>query len=149
MSRLWESGIDICAWSKKYIDLKPPYLMRQICVLQWEEIKTKKSGAMHLFFEGKGPKGWNKLGFCWTLISHQSFSFFPSTSVGALGLFTFPPQWTVHNIHAYIWVEGSCKYVPWHEESLENAHSVPLTSETQMCLLWNYVFHVFCLKDKK
>ena len=30
--------------SKKYIiDQKPPYLMRQICVLQWEEIKTKNS----------------------------------------------------------------------------------------------------------
>ena len=26
--------------SKKYIDQEPPYLMRQICVLQWEEIKT-------------------------------------------------------------------------------------------------------------
>ena len=75
--------------------------MRQICVLQWEEIKTKKSGAMHLFFEGKGPKGWNKLGFCWTLISHQSFSFFPSTSVGALGLFTFLPQSAVHNMRIF------------------------------------------------
>ena len=25
------------------------YLMRQICVLQWEEIKTKNSGATHHF----------------------------------------------------------------------------------------------------
>ena len=33
--------------SKKYIDQEPPYLMRQICVLQWEEIKTKNSGATH------------------------------------------------------------------------------------------------------
>ena len=36
--------------------------------------------------------------FCWTVISHQSFSPFPSTSVGALGLFTFLPQCTVHNM---------------------------------------------------
>ena len=36
----------------------------------------------------------------WTVISHQSFSPFPSTSVGvgALGLFTFLPQCTVHNM---------------------------------------------------
>ena len=34
-------------WVKKYIDQEPPYLMRQICVLQWEEIKTKNSGAKH------------------------------------------------------------------------------------------------------
>ena len=34
--------------SKKYIiDQKPPYLMRQICVLQWEEIKTKNSEETH------------------------------------------------------------------------------------------------------
>ena len=32
---------------KKYIDQEPPYLMRQICVLQWEAIKTKNSGAKH------------------------------------------------------------------------------------------------------
>ena len=30
--------------TKKYIDQEPPYLIRQICVLQWEEIKTKNSG---------------------------------------------------------------------------------------------------------
>ena len=34
--------------SKKYIDQEPPYLMRQ-SVLQWEEIKTKNSGATHHF----------------------------------------------------------------------------------------------------
>ena len=34
---------------KKYIDQEPPYLMRQICVLQWEEIKTKRPGATHNF----------------------------------------------------------------------------------------------------
>jgi len=38
---------------KKYIEQEPPYLMRQICVLQWEEIKTKNSGATHHFC----PKG--------------------------------------------------------------------------------------------
>ena len=32
---------------KKSIDQEPPYLMRQICVLQWEEIKTKNSWAKH------------------------------------------------------------------------------------------------------
>ena len=34
---------------KKYIDQEPQYHMRQICVLQWEEIKTKNSGAAHRF----------------------------------------------------------------------------------------------------
>ena len=34
---------------KKYKDQEPPYLMRQICVLQWKEIKTKNSGATHHF----------------------------------------------------------------------------------------------------
>ena len=43
------SGIEIFAWSKKYIDQEPPYLMRQICELQWEEIKTKNSGATYHF----------------------------------------------------------------------------------------------------
>ena len=38
---------------KKYIDQEPPYLMRQICVLQWEEIKTKNSGAKHQLCEGE------------------------------------------------------------------------------------------------
>ena len=45
---------------KKYIAQEPPYLMRQICVLQWEEIKTKNSGAS-IILEGKGPEGWNKI----------------------------------------------------------------------------------------
>ena len=35
--------------AKKYKDQEPPYLMRQICLLQWEEIKTKNSGATHHF----------------------------------------------------------------------------------------------------
>ena len=35
--------------SKKYRDQEPPYLMRQFCVLQWEEIKTKNSGETHHF----------------------------------------------------------------------------------------------------
>ena len=38
--------------SKKCIDQEPPYLMRQICVLQWEEIKTNNStsvGTLGLF----------------------------------------------------------------------------------------------------
>ena len=37
--------------AKKYIDQEPPYVnvMLQICVLQWVEIKTKNSGAMHHF----------------------------------------------------------------------------------------------------
>ena len=43
------------AYIKKYIDQELPYLMRQICVLQWVEIKTKNSGAMHL--REKGPRG--------------------------------------------------------------------------------------------
>ena len=36
--------------------------------------------------------------FCWTVISLKNFSPFPSTSVGSLGLFTFLPQCTVHNL---------------------------------------------------
>ena len=32
---------------KLYIDKGSPYLMCQICVLQWEEIKTKNSGEQH------------------------------------------------------------------------------------------------------
>ena len=40
-------------YCKKYIDQEPPYLMRQICVLQWEEIKTKNSGATHQFLREK------------------------------------------------------------------------------------------------
>ena len=32
---------------KKYTSNPPPYLMRQFCVLQWEEIKTKNPGAKH------------------------------------------------------------------------------------------------------
>ena len=43
------------------IDQEPTYLIRQFCVLrvlQWEEIKTKNSGAtQRIIFEGKGPKG--------------------------------------------------------------------------------------------
>ena len=41
---------------KTYVHQEPPYLMRQICVLQWEEIKTKNSGATH-HFEGKRAQG--------------------------------------------------------------------------------------------
>ena len=44
---------------KKYIDQEPPYLMRQICVLQWEEIKTKNSRPC-IIFEGKDPRVMNK-----------------------------------------------------------------------------------------
>ena len=40
----------------------------------------------------------DELGFCWTVISHQGFSPFPSTSVRAQGLFVFLPQSTVHNL---------------------------------------------------
>ena len=39
---------------KKYINQEPPYLMRQICVLQWEAIKTKNSGAKHQLWGGGG-----------------------------------------------------------------------------------------------
>ena len=35
--------------TKKYIGQEPPYLMRQICVLHWEEIETKNSRATHHF----------------------------------------------------------------------------------------------------
>ena len=38
-------------WTKKYIDQEPQYLMRQICVLQWEEIKTTH------YFWGKRAQG--------------------------------------------------------------------------------------------
>ena len=42
MMRMW-FGLEI-----DVVGLPPlPYLMRQICVLQWEEIKTKNSGAKH------------------------------------------------------------------------------------------------------
>ena len=41
---------------KKYVDHEPPYIMRQICLLQWEEIKKKNSGATH-HFEGKRAQG--------------------------------------------------------------------------------------------
>ena len=80
--------------------------------------------GQRIIFEGKGPKEWNKkillycifhidqkakiicirsnliysLVFCWTVISLKNFSPFPSTSVGSLGLFTFLPQCTVHNL---------------------------------------------------
>ena len=54
---LWQKRLLIR--SKKYIDQEPPYLMRQIRVLQWEEIKTENSGQ-RIIFEGKGPKVWNK-----------------------------------------------------------------------------------------
>ena len=37
---------------KKYIDQEPPYLMRQICVLQWVAIKTKNAGAKHQLWGG-------------------------------------------------------------------------------------------------
>ena len=40
--------------TKKYIDQEPPYLMHQICVLQWEVIKTKNSGAKHQLWGGRG-----------------------------------------------------------------------------------------------
>ena len=51
-------GIKSILSTKKYIDQEPTYLMRQICVLQWEEIKTTNSGETH-HFEEKGPMGWN------------------------------------------------------------------------------------------
>jgi len=73
--------------------------------------------GQRIVFEGKGPRGEKRIYcycifhidqkakvfaltivFCWTVISHQSCSPFPSTSVGALGLFTFLPQCTVHNL---------------------------------------------------
>jgi len=41
---------------KKYIDQETPNLMRQICVLQWEKIKTKNLGATHHFC-GKKAQG--------------------------------------------------------------------------------------------
>ena len=43
-------------YAKKYVDQDPPYLMRQICVLQLEEIKTKNPGATHHFL-GKRVQG--------------------------------------------------------------------------------------------
>ena len=52
--------------AKKYIDREPPYLMRQICVLQ--EIKTKNSGATRHFL-GKGPKGWNTNIYCYCIFN--------------------------------------------------------------------------------
>ena len=54
---LWQKRLLIR--SKKYIDQEPPYLMRQIRVLQWEEweqIKAKNSGATHHFW-GKKAQG--------------------------------------------------------------------------------------------
>ena len=48
-------AVDLNA-TKKYIDQEPPYLMRQICVPHWEEIKTKNSGATH-HFSGKMAQG--------------------------------------------------------------------------------------------
>jgi len=48
-------AVDLSA-TKKYIDQEQPYLMRQICVLHWEEIKTKNSGATH-HFAGKMAQG--------------------------------------------------------------------------------------------
>ena len=104
--------------TKKYIDQEQPYLIRQICVLQWEEIKTKEFRANAPFLREKGLTGWNKniLLLCfpyWPYIFALTWyinlflldcnitlgcSPFPSTSVGALGLFTFFPQCTVHNM---------------------------------------------------
>ena len=49
--------LNICDNTQEiYKDQEPPYLMRQICVQQWEEIKTKNSGATHHFL-GKRAQG--------------------------------------------------------------------------------------------
>ena len=94
--------------------------------------------GQRIIFEGKGPNGWNnnilllhfpywpeiqksanliyQQVFCWTVISHQSFSPFPSTSVEALGLFTFLPQSTVHNLR--ISELGFFYIVPWLGKSI-------------------------------
>ena len=54
----------------------------------------------------------NELGFCWTVISHQSFSPFPSTSVRAQGLFVFLPQSTQYTIWVHLrW--AFLYIVPW------------------------------------
>ena len=116
-------------WVKKYIDQEPPYLIRQTCVHVVGGDQNKEFRGNALFLREKGPWGGiriycycifhidqkakivsirsnssnliNQLVFCWTVISHQSFSSFPSTSLGALGLFTFFPQCTVHNMRIY------------------------------------------------
>ena len=44
-----ETAVHLVYPGKKYIDQEPPYLMRKICVLQWEETKTKNLGATHPF----------------------------------------------------------------------------------------------------
>ena len=54
----------------------------------------------------------DELGFCWTVISHQSFSPFPSTSVRAQGLFVFLPQSTQYTIWVHLrW--AFLYIVPW------------------------------------
>ena len=70
------------------------------------EDQNKEFRGNASFLREEGPGGGIKIYchcifhivLCWTVISHQSCSPFPSTSVGALGLFTFLPQFTVHNI---------------------------------------------------
>jgi len=46
---------------KKYIDQEPPYLMRQICVLQWEwdlgGDQNKEFRGKASFLREKGPSG--------------------------------------------------------------------------------------------
>ena len=66
-----ESVLHICllygdsglTYSKKYIDQEPPSLMRQICVLHWEEIKTN---GQRIIFEEKGPRGGIRI-YCYSI----------------------------------------------------------------------------------
>ena len=115
----------VLKWTKKYIDQEPPYLMRQICVLQWEEIKTKNSGATHSFW-GKRAQGWKKnillLYFSYwpksqSIRSNNCFLLdcnitselqsFPFNFCGGTGFVYIPP--TVYSTQfAYIWVGRAC-----------------------------------------
>ena len=82
--------------------------------------------------------------FCWTVISHvyQSFSPFSSTAVGALGLFTFLPQCTVHNMRrTFLYIVPCMGALDWVCFCLHSSQSVLYT----ICvyLTWAFLVYIF------
>ena len=77
------------------------FLREKIYCYRIFHIKTRKPKIISI-----RSNDWYTNLFFVGLISHQSFIPFPSTSMGALALFTFLPQCTVHNLR--IWVVRSC-----------------------------------------
>ena len=112
-------------WTKKYIDQEPQYLMRQICVLQWEEIKTThyfwgkraqgRGGIRMLLYFPYWPESQKSYVFALTWyinlffvgnITSELYSF-PVNFFRSTGFVYIPP--TVNSTQfAYIWVGRSC-----------------------------------------